>query len=66
MAAELSASVQQALAKLREGGPQFDRRTVEDIQAQIETHTIMPGNTRADYITAAALCLHLAERMEPR
>lgn len=66
MVADLSPSAQQVLAKVRANGPELNRRAVEDIQAQIETHTIMPGNTRSDYIIAAALCLHLAERMEPQ
>jgi hypothetical protein len=52
---------------LYEGGfHQWSRMTVEQLAGEIELCTIMPGNNRADYLRAAAMCLHLAERMKPQ
>lgn len=53
----------EALAKAAAGAPQWSRMPTEALAAEIELATIMPHNTRADYVRAAALCLHLADRL---
>jgi hypothetical protein len=59
----LTAAQHEALDTLASGNPQWRRMTTEALAAEIELATIMPGNTRSDYVRAAAMCLHLAERL---
>ncbi len=52
-----------ALEQLRTNEPAWRRQSLDQLAAELEYATIMPGNTRADYTRAAALALHLAERV---
>ena len=63
MIRDLPPAALEALEQLRANEPAWRRQSLDQLAADLEHASIMPGNTKADYTRAAALALHLAGRV---
>ena len=55
-----------ALTMLRQTEREWGRMGLEDLGFNLDLAVAMPLNSRSDYVRAAALAMHIAERMMPR
>jgi hypothetical protein len=60
---DLPTAALDALEHYRANEQGWRRQSLDQLASELEHATIMPDNTRADYTRAAALALHLAERV---